>query len=368
MKVSIVGAGIAGLSLAWSLSRRGHEVAVYEQGAIPNPISSSYDEHRITRHAYGTMAGYAALMPAAFRIWEELFADIGTRHYEPTGVVYFLRGDSPWYAATTTSLDAMKVGYRDVPLGVVPDRFPMINQEGLTRVVETDGAGMLFPIRILSDLTVLLAKRGVKLHAYTPVEAVDLDRATVTVGGQAIGADVVAVTAGAWVDRLVPAIVRDVVASRQAVLYLAPPQDLAEAWSTAPVMIDRGDASGTYTLPPRRGTRLKVGDHVFTREGDPDDSRLATDADLYRLRAAAAAAYRDLDRYAEIERKACYYTVEEHERFVVRSAGKAGWVVSACSGHGFKLQPLITDGVARAITGERDVLGVTDWAAGRIAA
>ena len=368
MKVSIVGAGIAGLSLAWSLSRRGHEVAVYEQGAIPNPISSSYDEHRITRHAYGAMAGYAALMPAAFRIWEELFADIGRRHYEPIGAVYFMRNETPWYEGTIASLERMKIAVRDIPLADVPRRFPMINPDGMTLAIETEGAGMLFPIRILSDLTVLLARRGVKLHAYSPVEAVDLDRATIRVGGREIGFDLVLVTAGAWVDRLVPAVREDVMPSRQAVLYLAPPQDLAEAWSAAPVMVDLGAESGTYTLPPRYGTRLKIGDHVFTRKGEPDGSRLASDDDLRRLRRTAAIAYRDMDRYAEIERKACYYTVQEEERFHVRPYGRAGWVVSACSGHGFKLQPLITDGVAAAISGERDPAGVTDWAAGRLAA
>ena len=93
-------------------------------------------------------------------------------------------------------------------------------------------------------------------------------------------------------------------------------------------------------------------------------SRLATDADLERLRRAARLAYRDFDAYAELERKACFYTVEPRERFVVRPLGAKGWLVSACSGHGFKLQPLITEGVAQAIAGERPAADVPAWAAG----
>lgn len=31
MRIAVVGAGIAGLSTAWSLNRRGHEVTLYEQ-------------------------------------------------------------------------------------------------------------------------------------------------------------------------------------------------------------------------------------------------------------------------------------------------------------------------------------------------
>lgn len=367
MKVIVVGAGIAGLTLAWALSRRGHAVSVYEQGPIPNPISSSFDEHRTTRHAYGQMTGYANLMPKAFQIWETLFRDLGRRHYEAVGVAYFMRGgETPWLEPTLASLDQLAIAYRDVPLADVPARFPMINPQGLTRVLETEGAGMLFPARIMSDLIVLLSRLGVGLHAYSKVESLDPDRATITVGGETIGADAVAVAAGAWVDRLVPDLHRHVVPSRQAVAYMAPPPDFAEAWSRAPIIADLSEEARSYALPPRFGTRLKFGNHNFTRRGDPDAPRLATDDDLEPVRRSVRRAYRDFDRYAELERKACYYTVEEREQFVVRPVGSRGWVVSACSGHGFKLQPLITDGLARAIGGECDADTLSSWAAGRL--
>ncbi len=367
-KALIVGGGIAGLSTAWALARRGVEVELFEQGPLPNPRASSYDEHRITRHAYGTMEGYAHLMPEAFRVWDSLWRAIGTSHYEPCGAVYFLRHDNGWYGGMSRSLDAMGIGYRDVPLDEVGRRFPMVQAEGLERVVSTDGAGMLFPVRILTDLVVLLGRLGVRLRTGTLVSEVDPERGRVVADGVTHEGDVVVVAAGAWADRLVPGLRGVAVPSRQAVLYLSPPADLAEAWAAAPVMLEVRPEGGLYTLPPRRGTRLKVGDHVFSRIGDPDGDRIAHAGDLERLWPAARAAYRDLDRYSVLEPKACFYTVTEHEEFLVHPTGAAGWLISACSGHGFKLGSLMGELVGRAITGEMPAAEVTALAGGRVTA
>ena len=367
-KALIVGGGIAGLSTAWALARRGVAVELFEQGPLPNPRASSYDEHRITRHAYGAMEGYAHLMPEAFRVWDKLWQAIGTSHYEPCGAVYFLRHDDGWHGGVSRSLSAMGIGFRDIPLDEVERRFPMVRPDGLLRVVSTDGAGMLFPVRILTDLVVLLGRLGVTLRTGAHVTDVDPDRGTVAADGVTHGGDVVVVAAGAWADRLVPGLRGVGVPSRQAVLYLSPPADLAEAWAAAPVMLDLRPDGGLYTLPPRRGTRLKVGDHVFSRTGDPDGDRTATAQDLARLWPAARDAYRGLDRYSVLEPKACFYTVTEDERFLVHPTGAAGWLVSACSGHGFKLGALMGELVGRAITGEMPAADVADLAAGRVLA
>jgi sarcosine oxidase/sarcosine oxidase subunit beta len=365
-KVLVVGGGIAGLSTAWALAQRGVAVELFEQGSLPNPIGSSYDEHRITRHAYGPKEGYAHLMPEAFRVWDRLWKAIGRSHYDPCGVVCFLRTQTGWYDGISKTLTDMEIGYRDIPLDQVASRFPMLRTEGLLRAVETDGAGLLFPVPILTDLVVLLASLGVTLHSGAKVTDVDLDKATLLVDGKTYGGDVVIIAAGAWTERLVPSIREVVTPSRQAVLYLAPPPALTEAWAQAPVMVDITATGGVYCLPPHRGTRLKIGDHVFSRQGDPDDSRLATPQDLERMWPEARAAFHDFDAYTVLERKACYYTVHDHEEFQVKPAGDAGWVISACSGHGFKLAPLIGELVARGLTGEMDPAQIPDLAAGRV--
>lgn len=364
-KCLIVGAGIAGLSTAWALTRRGFAVEVFEHGPVPNPRSSSHDEHRITRHSYGLQAGYARLMPEAFATWDALFADIGARHYDDVPLVVVMREPAPGYAASRATLDELGIACEDLAVDDIVARYPMIAPDAITDAFVSRGAGVLFASRILTDLVVHLASRGVRFHAGALVSAIDPERASLTAGGTEHAGDALVVAAGAWVDHLVPGLRGVAVPSRQAVAYLAPPPDLAALWATAPVIIDLGRASRTYTLPPRPGTRLKVGDHTFSRTGDPDDDRIAADADVASLLAAARGTYRDFDRYTVLERRACFYTVTEDEAFVVAPLGARGYVLSACSGHGFKLAPLMGDRVAATIAGERPPAALADWAAGR---
>ncbi len=361
----IVGGGIYGLTTAWALASRGFKVTVLEAGPLPNPRGSSYDEHRIIRHAYGKLEGYARLMPDAFKVWDRLWADLGRSHLAPIGATYFVRHDDNWLDPTIRALDDMGIGYRMTPLDEVPMRFPMIEPDGLQVVVETQGAGMLFPMRILNDLVVHLSGIGVELVTGAAVDAIDPEQGRASVGGKVYEADHLIVSTGPWIDRLVPELRGKAVPSRQAVLYLAPPAELAGAWSRAPVIVTRGREGGLYTMPPRDGMRFKVGDHRFSREGDPDGDRIPTALDIERVRTLFNEGFRMPDLYRPLEAKACYYTVTGDEAFIVRPLGSRAHYVSACSGHGFKLSALVADRIAMRLTGAMSDEALTAYCAAR---
>ena len=364
MKVSIVGAGIGGLSLAWALRRRGVDVTVFDQGPSPNPVSSSFDEHRITRHTYAGLDGYGALMVPTFALYEQLWRDLGRSHYLPTGAVYVSRTDEDYYGPTAQELDGLGIAHRSASIGELKARLPFVNLDGVHSAFEAEGAGMLFARRIVEDLARWLGENGVDLRPNSRVTSVDPEAGTVTVDGQVHGADVVVVAAGAWIGDLLPKHAQVAVPSRQLVLYLEPPAQYAAAWAAAPVVVDMGADYGAYVLPPREGTRLKIGDHVFTRRGHGSDDRIASESDVKPVLAALNRAFRDAADYKILERKVCYYTVTDDERFIVEPIGVAGWVVSACSGHGFKLGVQVGDTLARALVGEISGVAATRYLAG----
>lgn len=364
MRVGILGGGIAGLTTAWALARQGAAVTVFDQGPIPNPLSSSVDEHRIIRHAYGSMRAYAMMIPQAFAAWRRLFADTGADRIIPAPATYCLRMELDWYSHVATCLDHMGIPYRDIPEDEVARTLPMVERAGLRRVVETHGAGLLRAGDIMRDLASHLPSIGVTLRPDTRIT--DLDPERPTLAGESF--DAIAIAAGAWLPRLLPDLPEAPRPSVQTVVYLEPPADLAEAWSQAPMLLNRLPirSGGAYILPPRNGLRLKAGDYNHTYAGDPEAPRTPRPDDIEAVLEACRHALAGFDRYRILEAKSCFYTVTPDERFLLRRLAPQSWVISACSGHGFKFAALMAESAAAAITGTRPEAEMQAFMASRL--
>jgi len=368
-RLAVVGGGILGLTTAWALARRGHAVTLIDAAAsLPAPGGSSNDEGRIIRHAYGTMAGYAAMMPAAFVAWRALFAETGQDRFIPCRAVYALRDDGPWAAAVAATQAAAGLGFRDLDDVGLP---PMLARSGLRRAVEIEGSGLLLARPILVDLAALLPRLGVRLCLGSAVREVATGRIMLE-DGTAIAADVVIVAAGAAAPLLLPeaSAAAGLRVSLQSLAYLEPPVDLVGAWRDAPLLLCRlpGHATGgVYVLPPRAGTRLKIGDYATHTPGEAwrdDPARPPHAARRAALLEAGAQAIADFARYRVTEQRHCLYTMAPGDRFVMRLAMRDVWLASACSGHGFKLAPLMAMGLVAAVEDRVAPAAFARWAAG----
>jgi glycine/D-amino acid oxidase-like deaminating enzyme len=366
MKAIVVGGGVMGLSTAWGLARAGHDVELFEQGPLPNPLASSMDDHRLIRHPYGDRAGYARMIDDAYAAWDLMWADLGQRFYAATGTLALTGNGETWAARSAAVLAGIGKPMTELEVTDLPRRFPMLDAKGVERAFWIDTGGVLFAQDIVAALARHLAQLpSVRLHPHAPVRTVDLEQGrVVTESGIAHGADMVVVAAGAWVVRLLPSLAGRLVPSRQTVVYFDLPDDQRAAWAKGPMIIEKTGDVGLYLVPPAEGRGLKVGDHQFSRAGDPTDSRNAKEADIRPLLARCSRLLKGFERWRIDRLKVCFYTVTDDERFVVEKPGAKGWVMSPCSGHGFKFGAVMGLELARTILSGRDPLGHARWAAG----
>jgi len=158
MKAIIVGGGIMGLATAWALARDGHEVELLEQGALPNPLASSMDEHRLIRHPYGDRRGYARMIDDAYAAWDLLWTDLGQRLYAPTGTLALTGNGETWAARSAEALAGIGKPMTELRLADLPRRFPQLDTKDVERAFWIDTGGVLFAQDIVAALARHLAQ------------------------------------------------------------------------------------------------------------------------------------------------------------------------------------------------------------------
>ena len=360
MRVGIIGGGIAGLSTAWALTKAGHAVTLFEQSSIPNPQAASGDQHRIIRQGYADQDGYARLITQAFAAWQRLWDDLGHRHYKQTGVLCVSQEPGDEADEYLAGYDRMGTAYERLEPAAAMARYPFLDADCIRYAAFCPDGGVLFSRRIAVGLTAWLRQHGAVLHEQHPVLDIDTDNAVINTADGAHQLDQLVITAGAWLGELLPAYKRHVTSHRTAVVYLSPPQAYAQAWSEAPVFLSAGgtDLDG-YILPPADGTDLKFGAGRFKEPSLASHARASSHEEGQAIRDAFAPIFRNLDDYTVRDTRSCVYSFTADERFFAAVEGRA-WVISACSGHGYKFGAAIGEQVARAID-QKNHDGLIRW-------
>lgn len=363
----ILGAGIMGLCTAWGLHREGFRVTVLDQAAPPNPRGASVDHHRLIRHSYGAMRGYMRMVDEAYEAWDALWAELGEALHIPSGILAIAETAGDWVPDSRAALRADGHPVEELDGPGIARRFPFLSGAHIRDAFFCPKGGVLLAGRIVERLATHLRGAGVAFEVARAAR-VDAERAALLLDdGGTRTADVLVVAAGPWGPRLLgDALSPRVVPSRQVVVRLMPPRDALAGWARAPMLLDLAEAGGFYLVPPVAGTPLKIGDHSFSRAGDPDEpSRAADPREVERILALARRRIPGLDGFTPMGAENCFYDVEPEERFVVEPLAPRSWVMSGFSGHGFKFGAVLGLRLARTIATNGDGASLSDWAAGK---
>lgn len=315
-RVAVIGAGVMGCAAAWALTERGAEVTVLEQFELEHSRGSSHGRTRIVRVAYPDPE-WVRLAEDAMRGWRELEAQSGQ---ELLGLYGLVEVASSAELTSAAALDACGLAYRLLDgdeargLGVALPEGWAVLQQPEAGVVRADLARRAF-----RDVAV---SRGARVDTGRRVESVD-----------DVDADVVVITAGAWVTAFVPDL--PVGVTRETIAYFRregpPPPSVVELNEET-----RGHAM--YALhDPVHG--LKAGAHHAGSETDPNEDAEPDEAIVERISAWVRERLPDADP-EPAGAETCLYTNTADESFVLERRGRIV-IGSACSGHGFKFAPAV---------------------------
>ena len=307
-----------GSSCTWWLARRGVDVTLYEQFEPGHARGSSHGRSRIFRFAYPDPR-WVRLAMDALPLWRELEEDAGEQLFQVTGGLD--HGDPAKVAAVADALRSQGAAVELLAAEEAGRRWPGMRFEG--DVLFQPDAG-----RIDADATVAaLQRRAAELGA-------DIRHGARVDDITALEADVVVVTSGAWISKLV-ALPRAVKVTQEQVLHFAPAETSME-W---PSFIHYRDPF-VYGLETP-GDGVKVAEHHTGPEVDPDHRSFAIDADGRRRVVEYVERWLPgLVATQPVSEATCLYTSTADEEFVVERRGDVV-IGSPCSGHGFKFVPLV---------------------------
>ncbi len=332
-RVVIVGAGVTGLLTAVECALAGHRVTVLDRGAIPNPESSSFDQHRAIRTLAHGDAAATERMLAAHRRWLELETLLGTRFYRRVGVM------TAWPREQVDAVAgfAATAGVSVEPCA--PEKFPHLGfPAGSVGLLEID-AGVLLAERVLRCAVRWLAGHSsVTLRPGCEVTAVDVHSGLIGLaGGETLGSDVVLVAAGPWSRELCEL---PVALHRQTMVYLRPPENLVRWWENAPAAAGIGTDGRAWLLPPGDDTLLKLSTDTVCREVNTVDS--VEPEEPWGAQVLNASIVSDVDRYDVVMVKQCHYATDARTGgALLARMGPAAWSRPACGGSGFSGAPLV---------------------------
>lgn len=201
--VAVVGAGIAGLSLAYELSLRGHSVLVLDRGPIAGGMTARTTAHlapicddslasllsmRGPELARGFQASQSAAVDRIETIQRELAIDCEFRRLD--GILFLAPGSDRSILDDEVSAAG--------EIGVVVERnegLPLATLQA-TPCLRFPNQATFHPLKYLGGLASALQAKGVRLHPFSAVEEIAEDQEAVHLrlaSGQTVDASFVAV-------------------------------------------------------------------------------------------------------------------------------------------------------------------------------
>jgi monomeric sarcosine oxidase len=368
--VIVVGGGVMGLSAACALASRGVPVTLLERYTVGHSWASSHGLTRAIRHEYGPNRIYTQMVARSLTLWDELARETGRLLYTETGVLTLGKEDDGQTLAGYQVMRGEGLPVERLSIEECAARFPQFQPAEYSAITWNPTGGMLYASECLLALRERLAARGGTMREGAHVTRVEQTGASVRVwlaGGETLEAARVMVTAGPWIQDVLPALDVPVRATRQQITYFAGADLALFAVGAFPVFLAEMEC---YGFPVHGPGWLKVASHIRGATVDPNAGYEQDAAEIEYVRdfirrvipAAGGLGVALVDR--------CMYDMTPDEDFILDTIPGAGRITigSGFSGHGFKFGLLIGELLAAVALGEEPEFPLDRFRIARFAA
>lgn len=369
--VIILGLGAMGAASAFQLSERKLKVLGLDRYTPPHAFGSTHGETRITRVACGEGLEFTPLARRSHEIWRALETRSNQSLMTLNGLAVIESRDGAavhdnprFFDTTVEAAKEAGIAYEMLSAEEFRKRSPAFNVAENDRIYFDPTAGFVRPERCVEVQLALARGNGATLRTSETVLSFAQNGAgvSVTTDRTTYEADQLIVAAGAWLPELFPEsaktrpkILRQVIhwfplKNTDALNDCTPEHFPSFVWQVPQPQI-------VYGFPVLGGAEngIKLGTEQYLETTNAVDvNRSVSEDETREFFETYAAPYFPGVAPDAIKSAVCLYTYRPGARFVIDRHPDMDrvFVVSACSGHGFKHSAAIGEALAKVIAGE----------------
>lgn len=342
--VIVVGLGAMGSAAAFHLAASGLKVLGLDRFRPPHELGSSHGQTRIIREAYFEHPIYVPIVQRAYELWAELAAQTSHRLFVQTGGLMLGIPEGVVVRGAQHSAELHGLAHEYLSARAIRARFSALRPAMSMAGIWEPRAGILFPEKCIAAHLEAATRAGASLLFDQEVTCWEPagDSARVRTATGEYRARQVVLSAGSWIQKLAPDLDLPVAVERQTLFWFEPRDPLVWQPERCPVHLWEHSPNRFFYGFPDLGQGVKLAQHHQGAVVDPDSvSREAKSHEAAGLRRVTRPFVAPLGRC--VHKTVCLYTNMPDGHFLIdrHPAYPQVFIVSPCSGHGFKFSAAI---------------------------
>jgi glycine/D-amino acid oxidase-like deaminating enzyme len=349
----VIGAGVFGAWIAYSLRASGRSVALLDAYGAANSRASSGGESRILRMGYGSARIYTRWAMRSRALWIDFFDRVKQPElFQSTGALWTTPPDDPRAAATIAVFAQCGVPFESLESAQLEKRFPQVRFSSERNGIFEPEGGALLARRAVHAVVQEAVRKGVQ---YEVDAALAPEGGSVrTRSGKELRAAILIYACGPWLPKIFPGVLQGRFrCTRQEVFFFGtPPGDHQFAPPAMPVWLDFSDQRRPYTIPNVDGRGFKLAFDRYGPEFDPDTGERVA-LGVAEAQAFIGQRFPALTGAPLLESRVCQYENTSTGDFLIDRHPEFDnvWLAGGGSGHGFKHGPAVGEYVAQLVNG-----------------